>query len=156
MLNQCGVYTITNRVNGKVYVGSTGKSFKVRWMVHRKALRKNTHHAKKLQHSWNKHGEENFIFAPLLICAPEHALFYEQRAMDVFASRGELYNTALGILYLKRGRYADAEKLLRAAVARLTHNYTRPRDGEALFFLGLALRRQQKHAEAEDAFQRAA
>ena len=65
-------------------------------------------------------------------------------------------NTALAQLYLKRGRYADAEKLLRAATARLTHNYTRPRDGEAQYYLGLALKAQRKYAEAEDALQRAA
>lgn len=65
-------------------------------------------------------------------------------------------NTALGLLYLKRGRYADAEKLLRPAVERISHNYTRPKDGEALYYLGLALRAQDKKQAAADAFQRAA
>ncbi|HYA48845.1 MAG TPA: DUF5107 domain-containing protein, partial [Burkholderiales bacterium] len=64
-------------------------------------------------------------------------------------------NTVLGILYLKRGMYRDAEDKLRAAVARLTRNYTRPKDGEPYYYLGLALRRQGKLVEAEDAFQRA-
>jgi tetratricopeptide (TPR) repeat protein len=65
-------------------------------------------------------------------------------------------NTALGVLYIKRGRYADAEKLLRAAVDRLTYNHTRPKDGESLYYLGLALKLQERYKEAEDALQRAA
>jgi len=64
-------------------------------------------------------------------------------------------NTALGILYLNRGMYPEAEARLRTALARLTLNYTRPKNGEPYYFLGLALRRQGKFAEAEDAFQRA-
>jgi tetratricopeptide (TPR) repeat protein len=65
-------------------------------------------------------------------------------------------NTALGILFIKRGMYGEAEEKLRAAVARLTHNYARPKDGEAYYYLGVALRRQGKLAEAEDALERAA
>jgi len=65
-------------------------------------------------------------------------------------------NTALGILFIKRGMYGEAEEKLRAAVARLTGNFTRPKDGEAYYYLGLALRRQGKSAGSEDAFQRAA
>jgi tetratricopeptide (TPR) repeat protein len=64
-------------------------------------------------------------------------------------------NTALGILFLKRGMYREAEEKLRAAVARLSRNYTRPKDGESYYYLGLAIRRQGRLAEAEDAFQRA-
>ncbi len=65
-------------------------------------------------------------------------------------------NTALGILYLKRGRYADAEKLLRAATARVGANYTRAKDGDSLYHLGLALKFQGKLKDAEDWLQRAA
>jgi len=65
-------------------------------------------------------------------------------------------NTALGILFIKRGMYREAEDRLRAAVARLTRSYTRPKDGEAFYYLGLALRRQGRLSEAEDALQRAA
>jgi tetratricopeptide (TPR) repeat protein len=65
-------------------------------------------------------------------------------------------NMALGILYLKRGMYHEAEERLRTALVRLTSNYTRPKDVEVYYYLGLALRSQGKTAEAEDAFQRAA
>ncbi len=64
-------------------------------------------------------------------------------------------NTALGLLFLKRGLYADAEAKFRAAVVRLTKNYTRPLDGDAWYYLGVALRSLGRDAEAEDAFFRA-
>ena len=65
-------------------------------------------------------------------------------------------NTALGILYLKRGMYREAEEKLEMAVARLTANYTRPKDSEAQYYLGVARRRLGKFKEAEDALKRAA
>ncbi len=65
-------------------------------------------------------------------------------------------NTALAILYLKRGMDATAEKHLRAAVERITRNYTRPKDGEAFYYLGLALQAQGKLLEAENALHQAA
>ena len=30
-LKKCGIYSITNTINGKQYIGSTAKSFKVRY-----------------------------------------------------------------------------------------------------------------------------
>ncbi len=65
-------------------------------------------------------------------------------------------NTALGVLDLKRGLYAAAEARLAKAVERATRSYTRPKDGEALYYLGLACRALGRTTEAEDALQRAA
>jgi hypothetical protein len=65
-------------------------------------------------------------------------------------------NTALGLLYLKRGLYREAEARLETAVARLTANYTRPKDGEALYYLGVAKRRLGEIDKAESSLQRAA
>ncbi len=64
-------------------------------------------------------------------------------------------NLMLGIHYNRRGMYAEAEHCLRAAVARATSQYTRPRDAEAHYQLGLALRAQHKADEAYDQFFRA-
>ena len=65
-------------------------------------------------------------------------------------------NTALGILYLKRAMFEKAAEHLARAVERVTRNYTRPKDGEAYYYLGVALRALGKEAEAADAFSRAA
>ncbi|MFB3893839.1 MAG: DUF5107 domain-containing protein [Phycisphaerae bacterium] len=65
-------------------------------------------------------------------------------------------NTALGILYLKRGMFEQARAHLQTAVRRLTARYTRPRDGEPHYYLGLALRWLGDRKAARDALNRAA
>jgi tetratricopeptide (TPR) repeat protein len=65
-------------------------------------------------------------------------------------------NVALGILACKRGLYLEAEKHLAVAVQRVSRNYTRPKDGEALYYLGVALRGQGKAKQSDDAFHEAA
>lgn len=65
-------------------------------------------------------------------------------------------NTQLGILYCRRGMWPLAEKHLQRAVSRLTSNYTRPKDGEAHYYLGCALRALGKHQDAHNTFARAA
>ena len=65
-------------------------------------------------------------------------------------------NTAMGILYIKRARYEDAEKYLRKALERLTDKYTSPKDGEAFYYLGVALKAQGKNDAAYDNFYKAA
>lgn len=90
MIQAAGVYQIRNTLNGKVYIGSS-VSFDRRWALHRRSLRKGTHHTVGLQRAWSKYGEEAFVFEPLLVCAPEMLLFYEQRAIDTMKPR---YNSA--------------------------------------------------------------
>jgi tetratricopeptide (TPR) repeat protein len=64
-------------------------------------------------------------------------------------------NTALGRLYCERGLWQQARERLTAALDRATRNYTRPKDGEAYYYLGVTLRGEGKNAEAADAFHRA-
>ena len=65
-------------------------------------------------------------------------------------------NTGLGRLDLRRAKFAEAEKYFRTALARLTANYTTPKNAEPLYYLGLALKAQGKTDEAFDAFSKAA
>ncbi len=64
-------------------------------------------------------------------------------------------NTQLGILYLQRKMWPQAKERLQTAVDRITARYTRARDGEAHYYLGLALRAQGKLDPAYDQFYRA-
>ena len=64
-------------------------------------------------------------------------------------------NTAMGILLCRQWRWADAAKSLSNAVARATANYIRPKDGEALYYLGVALKAQGKLEAAYEVFQQA-
>lgn len=74
-----GVYVIT-APSGRQYVGSA-VNFKSRWSVHKHHLRAGTHHSRKLQAVWNKYGDK-LLFKPLLICAREHVVMYEQLVID--------------------------------------------------------------------------
>lgn len=55
------IYKITNSVNGRLYIGSTVNYLRRR-QTHKSQLRKNKHHSPLLQRSWNKYGEDKFIF----------------------------------------------------------------------------------------------
>lgn len=59
-------------------------------------------------------------------------------------------NTQLGILAIKAKDWQKAEAYLQTAVDRITMNYTRPKDGEALYYLGIAQRASGKNQEAYD------
>lgn len=59
-------------------------------------------------------------------------------------------NTHLGLLYLKRGLFDEAEAHLRRAVERVTQRHTRAKDTESLYYLGLTLLKQDRLKEASD------
>lgn len=61
-------------------------------------------------------------------------------------------NTQLGILYCKRKMWQEAEKHLQTAVDRITMMYTKPKDSEALYYLGIAQRNLNKKIEAYNNF----
>lgn len=64
-------------------------------------------------------------------------------------------NVMLGLDLKQRGRYEEAAVHFRRAVARLTKDYTRPRDGEALYHLGVTLKALGKFSAAYDTLYRA-
>lgn len=78
-----GVYKITNKCNGKIYIGST-INFKQRFNDHKKLLRQDKHPNPHLQNAWNKYGEDSFGFEILLKIKPEKDLLLteEQTLID--------------------------------------------------------------------------
>ena len=58
------VYMIKNTVNGKVYIGSSVDANK-RYKSHTSHLKKGVHHSIRLQRSFDKYGEEAFVFIVL-------------------------------------------------------------------------------------------
>jgi tetratricopeptide (TPR) repeat protein len=64
-------------------------------------------------------------------------------------------NTVFGIRKLRQARFTEAEAHFRKALERLTANYTSPRDGEPFYYLGAALKAQDRLSEACDAFYKA-
>ena len=80
---KCGIYKITNIVNGKFYIGSSVELRK-RLAQHKSDLRGNVHHSPRLQNSFNKYGEENFTFEVIetLDCDSRKLREVEQRYLD--------------------------------------------------------------------------
>jgi tetratricopeptide (TPR) repeat protein len=65
-------------------------------------------------------------------------------------------NTAMGIIHKERGEMGEAKQYLRKAIMRLTWDYTRPRDCEALYHLGVILNQEGNFDAAIDTLYRAA
>ena len=61
-------------------------------------------------------------------------------------------NNAIGLLFLRKGQFSEAEKHFGCAVRRLTFRNPNPYDGEPFYNLGLARLYQDKGSEAYDAF----
>lgn len=110
------IYSLTNKINGKRYIGST-KDWKKRQLGHLSLLRRGMHHSPPLQNAWNKYGEVSFEFVMLLICKPDDLLFYEQRAIDGYGSAVNGYNIAetAGRPTLGKPRSEETKAKLRAA-----------------------------------------
>lgn len=82
-LPQAGVYCIENIKNGKLYIGSS-KNMYQRLHVHRIYLNNNTHQNQKLQNSWNKHTENEFICYCLELCSEWELTKREQYCINLF------------------------------------------------------------------------
>ena len=66
-----------------------------------------------------------------------------------------LVNTVLGIRAAEHGKLTEASSYLERAVKRLTANYTKPRDGEAFYYLGIVRQTQNRYESAVDFFWKA-
>jgi group I intron endonuclease len=86
-----GVYMIKNIVTGNCYIGSSVNIVE-RWKRHRKDLRKNGHHSRYLQRSFNKHGEKAFVFGVIQECGKEKLADIENAN---FRSYRPMYNMCL-------------------------------------------------------------
>jgi len=87
-----------------------------------------------------------------------HATCYPEPYWEEALERDPLdsrCNTALGLLKLKRGQFSEAETHFRRAIERLTRRNPNPAEGDAYYYLGLALQYQKRLEEAYAAFYKA-
>jgi group I intron endonuclease len=89
-----GIYKITNKKNGKIYVGSSLNIYK-RWWYHAERLNNNTHTNPHLQASWNKYGGNNFCFSIIEIVNADNLLEREQYWIDVLQPQ---YNMKMALI----------------------------------------------------------
>lgn len=99
MSNQynCGIYKITNIVNGKVYIGGT-EDFKRRFKHHIVSLNGQFHRNEHLQRAWNKYGKDSFKFEPIYCCNKQDLDSSEIFFINTFNAmdRNYGYNMKLG------------------------------------------------------------
>lgn len=130
----CGVYLIQNKINNKVYVGSS-VNVEERWITHKLKLNRSTHHSLKLQNAWKKYGAINFDFKIIEICSTDQLINKEQLYIDSNSSYTSGYNgrpKAASCLGLIRGPQSK-EHRLKIALAKTgikNANYGKPRSEE--------------------------
>lgn len=77
-----GIYQIQSKINPtRIYVGSTINLNK-RWRRHVSLLKRGSHPNNKLQHHYNKYGEEDLVFSILLGCENKELIDKEQFFID--------------------------------------------------------------------------
>ena len=89
--HKIGVYKITNIVTNKYYIGSSSVSFYTRYLHHRSELRRNKHKNKRLQNSWNKHTESNFVFSVIEECDKNDIESREQYFINVMNATNNIF-----------------------------------------------------------------
>lgn len=91
-----GIYCIENKVNGNKYIGQS-MAIHMRWLDHKRRLRRGAHGNYHLQKAWNKYGESNFIFYIIEICDKDSLNDREKYWIETFnAYKGKGYNAAPG------------------------------------------------------------
>jgi group I intron endonuclease len=107
-----GIYKITNKVNGKFYIGSS-YDIEERWVVHKQYLHGNYHVNPKLQHAWNKYGEDNFVFEILEEVEAKQDLLFERE--NYYLSTLKPYERDVGLNICPKAEGGD----------NITHNPNR-------------------------------
>ena len=124
------VYMIKNVVNGKVYIGST-VTLKKRIKEHYGLLTTKKHHSVKLQRSWDKHGENNFIISVIEDnIITDEILLKEQYYIDFYLSYKNGYNilpiagTSKGYKWSenKKKKYSELKKSLKIGVGVIQYS----------------------------------
>jgi group I intron endonuclease len=89
------IYKITNKINGKIYIGATKKDVKWRWSLHIKDARKNP--IMKISKAIGKYGKDNFIVDIIDCCHDlDNMNRQEKYWIKEFNSCETGYNSSLG------------------------------------------------------------
>jgi len=103
------VYKITNKLDGKFYIGSTSNLIK-RYYTHINHIRTGKNSCVKLIRAVNKYGEENFTFEIVCECPTEEVLKVEQRYIDSLKPHYNVAKIAGSNLGIKRTEEVKLKK----------------------------------------------
>lgn len=88
--NKTGVYCITNKINNKIYIGSTSTSFYLRYHQHKSDYFIGKKGIRILYRAFDKYGITNFVFKIVEITTKENCIKREQ----YYINKGTDYNCA--------------------------------------------------------------
>lgn len=89
----CGIYKITNKVNGHSYIGQS-IDIERRWSQHKRFPVKDSKYP--LYQAFYKYGLDNFIFEIIELCQPEDLNKRETYYISLFNTYNNGYNQTLG------------------------------------------------------------
>lgn len=113
------IYQILNKKTKHFYIGST-ITLNRRWKEHRNDLKKNIHHSKYLQRSYNKHGVSEFEYIILANCPKEYLKKLEQWFLDHMKPK---YNMAKDAIRPMLGRKISKEEIKRLSKLHTGNTY---------------------------------
>ena len=107
----CGIYSILNKSNNKIYIGSSikleNRKYKHFWMLSKKC-----HDNQYLQKSYNKSGEDSFIFDIIEECDPTMLIDRENHYINFYNSNNILFGYNLAsVNEFRRNTYNDVVKV---------------------------------------------
>lgn len=108
------IYKITNKVNGKFYIGSSVNGY-ARKQVHFSKLRNNKHDNAHFQNSFNKYGESAFVFS---IIEDVDAALLQERELFYLQSLKPHYNISTESIRPNAGRKFTATHRRNLSLAR--------------------------------------
>lgn len=128
-----GIYKIENLLNGKFYIGSA-KDFLHRKSTHLYDLRNNKHRNIHLQRSFNKHGEDSFLFQLVEQCNEEILIEREQYYIDSLNPHFNILRLAGSSIGIKRPD--QSIRILEFNKNRIVSDITKQRTSTTLKKLG--------------------
>lgn len=123
---KAGIYGIKNIVTGEFYIGSTNRLGK-RWSSHAKHLERGIHSNPKLQASYNKYGDDCFIFGVVEYVNVNDLFEKEQYYYDLFKPKFNLSEIAKSPF---TGKKLTEEHKRKCSIANLGKNKGKIRSEE--------------------------
>lgn len=108
------IYKITNKINGKVYIGKTLNSIQKRWREHLNDSKRRRYEKRPLYSAINKYGEENFEIEQIEECSYDILNERECYWIEYYGSFKNGYNATIGG---DGKRYLDYELIYKTYLA---------------------------------------
>lgn len=119
---QSGIYLIKNRINHKVYVGSS-RDISHRLSRHKTDLSKSRHQNEKLQRAWDKYGRDAFEFVVHEVVEPSALTIREQFWIEHLRAVKDGYNICPNA-YTCAGRKLSETHVAKIIAARAGYRHS--------------------------------